>query len=467
MNYDFTQVFVPTNKYITTGNGFDALGARIFGVFTPTYVSGTDRLVGLQSVAYSAGAPTPSGTQPFKEIVLAMGTGSTFPATKFGSFKTPTIKKGKVTQVSYVAADATAAKQQITYIGFDEVNDFKGPSFSCDEEYTLTLKIDEYWSKGVFQPLIQESVRVKTVSCTECGGGCDALNCYDYINELVTKVNAHPLLSKYVTATHVFKGSAPVYKYTLTVPDSFGTGAAATYISSTLQPYYPSGTYGTITLTADADGADDANTTGNTMFEIATPVIANVADMPSFNGIIWEKALTTASSVTTCGIKLEGKALDAFGNACVPDAVPYVFNLVKFQANVHKGPFNTMDFDINDVVSPFYITTTQNIRYAIGAGSAMAELERHFFRNNLPNVAESVYYWNPIYNEDVNQFLYVNSTLLYNVLSIKFLDDSAVGFEKKSTNSHEILVMVDTTNETANGVIGTANVLAFFNYFAA
>jgi hypothetical protein len=53
------------------------------------------------------------------------------------------------------------------------------------------------------------------------------------------------------------------------------------------------------------------------------------------------------------------------------------------------------------------------------------------------------------------------------VLSIKFLDDSAVGFEKKSTNSHEILIMVDASSESSNGVIGTANVLAFFNYFAA
>jgi hypothetical protein len=467
MNYDFTQVFVATNKYVTTGNGFDQLAARNLGVFTPTYVSGTDRLVGYQSVAYSSGAPTPSATQPFKEIIIAVGNATTFPSSKFGSFKTPVIRKGKVTQVSYVAADATAAAQQVTYIGFDEVNDFKSPSFSCDEEYTLTLKIDEYWSKGVFQPMIQESVRVKTVSCTECGGGCDALNCYDYMQEMVAKVNANPLLNKYVLATHVFKGSAPTFKYTLTVPDTFGTGAAATYISSTLQPYYPSGTYGTITLTADADGADDANTTGNTMFEIATPVITNVNDMPTFNGIAWERQAVTAGSVTACGIKLEGKALDAFGNACVPDAVPYVFNLVKFQAKVHKGPFNSQDFDIDDVQTPWFVTKTQDIRYAIGAGSAMAEMERHYFRNNLPNVAESVYYWNPIYNEDVNQFLFVNSTLLYNVLSIKFLDDAPVGFEKKSTNSHEVLVMVDTTNETANGVIGTANVLAFFNYFAA
>ena len=140
--------------------------------------------------------------------------------------------------MSYVAADNTAAKQQISYIGFDEVNDFKSPSFSCDEEYVITLKIDEYWSKGVFQPMIQESVRVKTTNCAECGGNCDSLDCYDIMASVADKINANPLLNKYVLATHVFKGSAPTFKYTLTVPDSFGTGAAATYISATLQPYY-------------------------------------------------------------------------------------------------------------------------------------------------------------------------------------------------------------------------------------
>jgi hypothetical protein len=465
MNYDFTQVFVPTNKYTTTGNGFDALTSRVLGVFTPTYVSGTDQLVGYQSVNYTTGAPTPSLTQPFKEIVVAVGTGTTYPFNKFGSFKSPSIRKGKVTQVSYVAADATAAKQQVTYVGFDEVNDFKSPSFSCDEEYVLTLKIDEYWSKGVYQPLIQESVRVKTVSCTECGGGCDALNCYDIMASLADKINANPLLSKYVTATHVFKGSAPTYKYTLTLPDA-GNTTAENNLLAALQAYYPSGTYGTIAITTtDLDGDADADSLGNTLFEIATPLVA-IDAMPTYLGISWEKVAATAGSVTACGIKLEGKALDAFGNACVPDAVPYVFNLVKFQVKVHKGPFNTQDFDIDDVVSPWYVTKTQDIRYAIGAGSAMAEMERHFFRNNLPNVAESVYYWNPIYNEDVNNFLFVNSSLLYNVLSIKFLDDAPVGFEKKSVNSHELLIMVDTTNESANSVISTANISAFFNYFA-
>jgi hypothetical protein len=282
--------------------------------------------------------------------------------------------------------------------------------------------------------------------------------------EMASKINANPLLSKYVTATHVFKGSAPTFKYTLTLPDP-GDSSAEGAVLTALQAYYPSGTYGTIALTADTDGDSDADALGNVMFEIGTPLIANVEDMPTYLGVSWESVQTSAGSVTACGIKIEGKALDAFGNACVPDAVPYVFNLVRFQTQVAKAPFTTQDFDINDITGPWYVTKTQDVQYPIGAGAAMAELERHFFRNNLPNVAESVYYWNPIYNEDVNQYLYVSSALLYNMISIKFLDDSPVGFEKKSTNSHELLILVDTASDSSNTV--TANLVNYFSTMLA
>ena len=437
MNYSFTQIFVPTTKYTTAGNGFDALSAQQLGVFERNANGGWS------SANYS------TSTTSAKEVVVAVGTSST----KFGSFKTPVLRKGKVTSITRTPADATAAKQQVTYVGFDEVNDFKSPTLGCGEEYVLTLKIDEYWSKGIYQPMIQESVRAMSTACSECGGNCDAISCYDVMAELTLKINENPLLSKYVTATHVVKGSAPTFKYTLTLPDP-GESAAEDALLAELQAYYPSGTYGTIAITTDPDGDKDAGSAGNIMFEIATPLLA-IDAMPSYLNVSWEKVQATAGSVTACGIKLEGKALDAFGNACVPDAVPYVFNLVRFQVVVSEGPFTTQDFDVNDLVSPWAVTKTQEVRYAIGAGSAMAEMERHFFRNNLPNVAESVYYWNPIYNEDVNQFLLVNSSLLYNVLSIKFLDDSAVGFEKKSTNSHELLVFVESATVDAGTSLST------------
>lgn len=417
MNHKITQIFVPTA--VSTSASTDALASQQLAIYDGKLTT-------------NLGA-TPSATEG--HVVIGSG------QSKFGSFKSGLIKKSNVLKITKTVPDNTT-KQQITYIGFDEVNDFKSPSFSCDEEYVVTLKISEYWSKGIFQPMIQESVSVKTACCADCAGGCDSLGCSTYMATLADKINASPLLSKYVTASYVYKGTLPTYKYTLTLPDSFGTGAAATYITSTLQPAFPAGTYGTITLTADADGADDANTTGNTMFEIATPLV-DITLMPVFNGVAWEKVLVSAGSVTACGVKITGNALDEFGNACVPDAVPYVFNLVRFKVNIHEGPYNTQDFDIENFCAAIPVTTTQEIKYPIGAGKAMAEMERHYFTNNLPAVAEARYYWNPIYNEDVK--FYVNNAATYNAYELTYEEASADGFEKKTVNTHSVLILVDST----------------------
>jgi hypothetical protein len=420
MNHKITQVFVPTS--VSTSATTDALASQALAFYDGKLTT-------------NLGA-TPSATESYAVI----GTGST----KYGSFKSGLIGKSNVLKITKTTPD-TSVKQQITYLGFDEVNDFKTPSFSCDEEYVVTLKIDEYWSKGIYQPMIQDSVRVKTPCCADCAGGCDASDAYAVMNSISNKINANPLLSKYVTASVVYKGTPAAYKYTLTLPDSFGTGAAATYITSTLQPYYAAGTYGTITVTADTDGSDDANTTGNTMFEILTPVLTDVTLMPLFNGVAWEAVLTTAASVTAAGVKIVGDALDEFGNTCVPDAVPYVFNLVRFKASVHEGPYNTQDFDIEDWCGPWSFTTTQDIKYPIGVGAAIAEMERHFFGNNLPATADARRYWNPIYNNDSDVFLFVDKTKTYNMYEITYRDSSPAGFEKKSVDNLSVVFLVDST----------------------
>lgn len=420
MNHKITQVFVPTS--VSTSATTDALASQALAFYDGKLTT-------------NLGA-TPSATESYAVI----GSGNT----KYGSFKSGLISKSNVVKITKTTPD-TSVKQQITYLGFDEVNDFKTPTFSCDEEYVVTLKIDEYWSKGIYQPMIQDSVRVKTPCCADCAGGCDASDAYAVMNSISAKINANPLLSKYVTASVVYKGTPAAYKYTLTLPDTFGTGAAATYISSTLQPYYAAGTYGTITLTADTDGSDDANTTGNTMFELITPLILNVADMPLFNNIAWEAVLTTAASVTAAGVKIVGDAVDEFGNTCVPDAVPYVFNLVRFKASVHEGPYNTQDFDIEDWCGPWSFTTTQDIKYPIGVGAAIAEMERHFFGNNLPATADARRYWNPVYNNDSDVFLFVDKTKSYNMYEITYRDSSLIGFEKKSVDVLSVVFLVDST----------------------
>lgn len=416
MNHKITQIFVPTS--VNTSLSTDALTKQVLGIYNPNTFSNI------------------GGTAADADFLVAIGSGST----KYGSFKTSPIKVSNIISAVKTVAD-TSVKQQITYIGFDEVNDSKTPSFACDEEYVVTLKIDEYWSKGVFQPMIQESVRVKTACCSDCTGGCDSLGCSTYMSEVADKINASPLLGKYVTATYVYKGSLPTYKWTLTYKDP-GDSTAETAVLTTLRSVYAS--YVTtpssdIVITSDTDGDSDADSLGNTMYEL-TP-LASVTSLPNFNGVAWEKVLVSAGSVTACGVKIEGKVLDEFGNACVPDAVPYVFNLVRFKVNVHEGPYNTQDFDIENFCAAIPVTTTQDIKYPLGVGVAMAEMERHYFTNNLPATADARRYWNPIYNEDSNGFLYVNSATTYDMYEITYIEPSPIGFEKKTENVHSVIIL--------------------------
>ena len=327
MNHKITQIFTP-DSHATTG-ATSALEKQDLMFANSSFTSlGTGTLT-----------PVP--------FYIAMGSGDT----KYGSFKSSLIKPENVISVVKTEPD-TSVSQQITYIGYDEVS-AATPTFSCDEEFAVTIKIDEYWSKGIYQPMIQESIRVKTACCDTCTGGCDALGAETYMDAIVAKINANPLLSKYVVAAKVGSGSN------------------------------------------------------------------------------W-------------GVKLTGKALDEFGNACVPDAVPYVFNLVRFKVAVHPGPYNTMDFDIEDGCAPWAITTTQEIKYPIGVGTAMAEMERHYFANNLPATYEARRYWNPIYNNDSDKFLFVDKTATYTTYEITYLDPSPEGFEKKTRNVHSALILVPT-----------------------
>jgi hypothetical protein len=417
MNHKITQVFVPTS--VNTSLSTDALGKQVLGVYNPnTYAN-----IG--------------GTTADADFLVAIGSAAV--GSKYGSFKSSPIKLSNIISTRKTVADTTT-QQQISYIGYDEVNDSKSPIFGCDEEYTLTIKIDEYWSKGIFQPMIQESVRVKTTCCSECGGGCDALGCYPFMIELVNRVNSNPLLSKYVSAAIVNKGTAPTYKFRLVLPDPGTSTSLTTAIRAAYASFVANSTTD-IVVTSDTDGDDNDP---NIMYELTSNVAAinsGAQELPPYNGIAWEKYEATVGSVTACGVKLTGKALDEFGNACVPDAVPYVFNLVRFQAVVHKGPFTTMDFDLPSDCENWAVTKVQDIKYPVGVGAAIAEFERHHFTNNLPATADARYYWNPIYNEDANQYLYVNSATTYDMYEITYLEDSPVGFENKTRNTHSLVVL--------------------------
>jgi hypothetical protein len=145
MNYAVRQLYVPLSTLQVAGTTESLLGtsnkAKI-GFYNP------DTFAALASA---------SGVE---KMFVAFGSGHA----KYGSFKTGTITQDNVISFEGFAPDTTAL-QQITYIGFDEIEQSKSPTFKCDEEYVVTLKIYESYSASVFQPLIQESIRIKTACC--------------------------------------------------------------------------------------------------------------------------------------------------------------------------------------------------------------------------------------------------------------------------------------------------------------
>lgn len=525
MDFQITRPFIPLSTLVTTGDT-STLGTQRIGFYNPNTFS---------ALASASGVT---------ELLVAMGSG----VDKWGSFKTSRIKQANVKSFTGVVADTTS-KQQITYIGFDEVNDDKSPSFGCDEEYIFTFKIREYYSRGVYQPLIQESVRVKTACCDDCSTNCDSLDCKPYMQEAVDKINANPLLSKYITASLVSKctGSADTTVFALTLPDpgtnvggvatlSYTTAAAGltpgannavtgtasasginaafditvgaggtietitvdtagtlyvigetitiagtslgggatpaddvviTVLSTsgaegvlldeikTMYSSFVDDTDTDIVITADTDGDQDSNSTGNIRIELTPSAGVELADLADYNGVAWESVtLTAGTEACVCGIKVVGNALDEFGNTCIPEAVPYVANLVRFQANVHEGPYNTQDFDIESDCEGWFVTTTQEIKYALGEGLGMAERERHYFRNNLPgNTYERGYYWNPIYNNDT--VLYADSSVEYIVYRLVYTIADPSGFENRTPIEEALEIWVDSTNTTlANSIEG-------------
>jgi hypothetical protein len=421
MDYTINRIFVPLSTLVTTGDT-SALTLQEIGFYNPNTFQAL--------AAYNV-----------DQLLVAFGSG----VDTWGSFKSSTIKKTNVINFTKSVAN-TASQQQITWIGWDGVNASTAPTFKCDEEYIITFLIREYYSRGIFQPLIRESVRIKTSCCNECSSNCDALDCKDFMQSAVDQINNNPLLSKYLVAeavTDCTGGSEGYTTYTLTVPTPDDEGD---YELALLEFYGNCIAEGGISYVTGDE---------NTTFTVIPATGCGRETFDVYEGVEWEEVYVAGSQTCKCGIKVTGAALDEFGTPCIPDAVPYVANLVRFHAVVHEGPYNTQDFDIENECGAWNIITTQNVAYSIGDSSAMAERERHYFRYNLPgNVYQAGYYWNPVYNNDTK--LYSNPTATYTVYRIEYYINEPKGFEKKFPYTEAVEIWVDSTN----AVLATAIELA-------
>lgn len=280
MNHKITPMFVvkDATTLLTSGSTADLVEGQV-GVFNSSFA------------AISA-APSPS-TSPF--LFIAQGTG----LDKIGSWKTPKIYLNKVTSWYGTNVDTTG-QEQITYVGFDEINDCKSPSIACDRTYNITIRVQEHYLQSVYAKSLQEGVTVKSACCEDCSDNCDSLDAMPIFTEFAEKFNSNPRLSKYVTASVVSKlisGSPATLKFALVLPDpGTNVGGVATISYETAAAGLTNGTNNAVTGTASASGTSAA-------FDIvvAGNVITAITVDTAGTGYVMGETITIAGTSLTGG----------------------------------------------------------------------------------------------------------------------------------------------------------------------
>lgn len=109
----------------------------------------------------------------------------------------------------YKTTGSPTVKNQITYAGFDGVDNTKTIRAACDEQYSLTVRARSLYIDTAFAYGLTRTVTITTPCCTDCGDNCETVDPRILANAFAEKINAEPLLSKFVVATPVFECETP------------------------------------------------------------------------------------------------------------------------------------------------------------------------------------------------------------------------------------------------------------------
>lgn len=449
---------------------------------------------------------------------------------KLGTYKSPVIAARNVTGWRGVEAICSGTNQ-ITYVGFDEVNDDKTLTSECDEYYTVTIRLTNERARHMSPAGFTKSYSVKTICCTDCASPCQTVDCKTSAQAIVDLINADPYMNLYVTASVVSKctGTPATKVFALTLPDpGTNVGGVATFSYTTSAAGLTNGTNNAVTgtasasgtsaafdvvvagnvitgitldtagsgyvmgetitiagtsltggaspaddvvitvlsttgaegvlldeiktmfsamvddtdtdivITADTDGDQDSNSTGNIRIELTASDGVVLSDLQDYNGIKWEEVtLTAGDEECVCGIKIEGNALDEFGNPCVPSAFPHIFDAVKFAVFTSKGPQSTNDFEVYEPCDAWPVTTTQIVTYPIGSGKEYADMEREIFQY-YNRVKRN--YINPLFNQWTPQ---VDPDKFYDAYYLTYFTKDAQGFADIANQEGEVIVLFE------------------------
>jgi hypothetical protein len=203
MDFSLTTLFVlPTGSIAADGFKRENLKPTQFGIFNSRYKAVT----------------TAGEARKSPHIVFGQGRVENLPGlTHKYSDK---VSAGSLIEWYKTTASPTA-KNQITYAGFDGVDNDKTISVGYDEQVSLTIRARSLYIDTAFAYGLTRTVTVTTPCGVDCGDNCDKVDPRWVANKFAEGINNEPFLSKYVVATPVFECEV--------APDAPTTIATATY----------------------------------------------------------------------------------------------------------------------------------------------------------------------------------------------------------------------------------------------
>lgn len=317
MDFSLTTLYVlPTGSIVPDGFKRENLKPTQFGIFNSRYKAVTN------------------ATEASKSPYIVFGQGRIENVPGLTHKYSDKVSKGSLIEW-YKTSGSPVSKNQITFAGFDGVDNTKTLKAGCDEQYSLTLRGRSLYIDTAYAYGLTRTVTVTTPCCADCSDGCAVIDPRWLANAFTEKINNDPVISKYWSATAVFdctvdpdaETTVPTITYAVSFCDNGDAGALGA-----VQSQYPNdsvvrsarvgsiSTYQFERLASDAAPADVV---------ITLPVRLSVCDVcpagytlqGESEQYIVETALDGSETLVTSGNK------QTFANA-IKDlyVVPKVFN---------------------------------------------------------------------------------------------------------------------------------------------
>lgn len=203
MDFSLTTLFVlPNGNIVSDGFKRENLKPTQFGVFNSRYKAVT-----------TAGEARKS---PY--VVFGQGRVENVPGlTHKYSDK---VSAGSLIEWYKTNASPTA-KNQITYVGFDGVDNDKTISVGYDEQVSVTVRARSLYIDTAYAYGLTRTVTITTPCGEDCSDNCDKVDPRWVANKIAEALNNEALLGRYIVATPVFECEVE--------PDAPTTIATATY----------------------------------------------------------------------------------------------------------------------------------------------------------------------------------------------------------------------------------------------